>query len=103
MTSQFAIEVLDTLRGEMLPGYAVPNVENIYEEGKPYYQCYDDVFHAYERLRERLNVIDEDDDVEIIIHSFFKMERLIAEKMFFYGAHFALEEFYRKQHPEYYD
>ncbi len=103
MTEEFMIDVFDTLRGETLPSASVPNVENLYEEGKPYYKCYDDMLTAYERLRDRLGVIDEDDDVEIMINAFLDMERLIAKNMFFYGAHFALDEYCHNHHPEYFD
>ena len=96
------IDVLDTLRGNMTLESTIPNVENLYQEGKPYYQCYEDVFHAYERLRDRLGVIDEDEDVEIMINAFLDMETLVAEKMFFYGAHFALDEYLHKNNPDYF-
>jgi len=102
MTDDFMIDVYDTLRGETLPSASVPNVENLYEEGKPYYRCYEEISHAYERLRDRLGVIDEDNDVETMLSAFIQMERMIAEKMFFYGAHFALDEHFRMAHPKYF-
>lgn len=102
MTNAFIRDVLDTLRGNMTIQGAVPNVENLYQEGLPYFECYESIFRAYERLRERLGVVDEDADIEIIINAFLDMEIIMAEKMFLYGAHFALDEHFRKEHPEYF-
>ena len=75
-----------TLLGQMQEEYCVPGVENLFAEGSECEQAYDEMLEAYAHLRQRLGVTDEDPDVETILHSFWTMQRLIAIKMFEYGA-----------------
>ena len=58
MRSQFIYDVYDTLQGEMI--VPVPGVENAFAEGTPCERLYAEATEAYERLRERLGVVDED-------------------------------------------
>ena len=78
-------EVYDTLCGEVHGVYAVPGVENAYTDGAPCDTLYNEMSEAYERLRDRLGVVDEDADVEIIINNLMAIQRILCEKMFRYG------------------
>ncbi len=74
-----------TLQGALID--PLPEVENLFEEGKPCEQWYSDVYDAYIRLCKRLgNDDDTDDDVEIIINSMFSIQSKIAHRMYHYGA-----------------
>ena len=82
----YAEEVYDTLLGELVDGAGVPGVENIYAPGGPCDRNYSTMLEAYERLCQRLNRKNDDPDVEIIINSLLENQRIIAMKMFEYGA-----------------
>ena len=75
-------DVYYTLCGELCEEYAVPGIENAYAEGAACDVLYNEISEAYERLRNRLDVIDEDGDVEVIINS---IQHILCEKMFLYG------------------
>ena len=79
-------QVYLTLTGNLIPSYCVPGVENAFAEGAFCMNKYKEVMDAYERLCERLDVVDEDDDVEIIINSFIEIEKYLCLKMYEYGA-----------------
>ena len=74
-----------TLIGQLQEEYCVPGVENLFTEDSECEQAYEQIFDAYARLRDRLGVPDEDPDVEVIINSLLKTQRLIAIKMYEYG------------------
>ena len=78
-------DVYLTVCGEVHGAYAVPGVENAYATGSPCDLLYEEMSQAYERLRDRLGVIDEDPDVEIIINNLMRIQQILCEKMFFYG------------------
>ena len=78
--------VYDTLLGETIDGAGVPGVENIYVPGGPCDRNYRAMLEAYVRLCRRLNRRDDDPDVEIIIDALLENQRIIALKMFEYGA-----------------
>ncbi len=82
-------DIYNTLVGELQAPYRIPGIENIYATGSLCADAYADMLDAYERLCERLGVIDEDEDVEIIISSLRAIEREISLKMFKYGMEFA--------------
>ena len=52
---------------------------------------YADMLAAYERLCDRLGVVDEDVDIEIIVSSLRSIEKEMAMKMFAYGMHYKEE------------
>lgn len=81
-------EVYETLTGHILPLYAVPGVEDAFGEGSECMALYEQMLEAYERLRKRLGVINEDPDIEIIIDNLLRIERIISFKMYEYGARF---------------
>lgn len=82
--------VYATLTGTMRKEFRVPGVENLFYDGGDCMSCYCKMLAAYERLCDRLGVIDEDEDVEVIIHSLMTIERNVGIKMFEYGMKFAL-------------
>lgn len=86
-TEQEPIEekVLMTLTGDLKAKYRLPWVEPIFVPGKPCYEAYSRMHDAYERLRDRLGVVDEDGDVEEIIDCMMEYGRLLAMAMFRYG------------------
>ena len=84
--------VYATLTGTMRKEFRVPGVENLFDEGSECMNSYNKMLAAYERLCDRLSVIDEDEDVETIIHSLMTIERNVSMKMFEYGMKFALQD-----------
>lgn len=74
-----------TLVGEVSDPYRFPGVENAYAEGSECDRLYNELADAYDRLRERLGVRDEDDDVELIIGNLLSIQHALCLKMFHYG------------------
>lgn len=80
-----ATHVYNTLIGAYIPGCGVPGVENAFAEDAPCLKLYSNALDAYQRLCDRLNVLDEDDDVEVIFQSLLMISQILGEKMFYYG------------------
>ena len=80
-----AEQVYETLLGTLVTEYSVPWVEPIFVPGYPCFEAYSNMHRAYERLRERLGVTDEDVDAEEMIDSLLEHGRLLAMEMFRYG------------------
>ena len=78
-----------TLIGELCDEYRMSGVENLFAAGSECDRLYAQIFESYARLRERLGSDDEDEDVEIIINSFMRIEKLVAIRMFEYGRKFS--------------
>lgn len=68
--------------------YRMPGVEDAFQIGSYCESCYQDIWEAYERLRERLGVVDEDKDVEIIIRAYEDVQQELCLRMYHYGAKF---------------
>ena len=85
MNHYTAEDVYLTLCGEIHGEHAVPGVENAYADHSECDQLYAEMHDAYDRLRMRLGVIDEDDDVEIIIGNLLAIQSILCEKMYIYG------------------
>lgn len=86
MHESFPEQVYNTLNGFYRPEWNIPGVENAFQEGKPCMQLYSAARDAYSRLCDRLGVIDEDEDVEIIFDSFMQITKILSLKMFYYGS-----------------
>ena len=78
--------VYDILMGDRVEHPSIIPVENLFEEGSTCERLYSEIFDANERLCQRLGVQGEDEDVEMIIGSFFTMMRIVGERMFYYGG-----------------
>ena len=83
-------DIYNTLLGVQCEEFCVPGVENLFTENSICDCAYNEMLEAYARLRERLGVADEDQDVEIIIHSLTTIEQNVSMKMFEYGTKFAV-------------
>ena len=72
--------VYESLIGELVD--PIKDVPNAFEPGSYCETRYHQVLEAYERLRGRLGVTDEDPDVEIIIDSLLEIQRKLCMEMF---------------------
>ena len=72
--------VYESLIGELVD--PIKDVPNAFEPGGYCESQYRQVLEAYERLRGRLGVVDEDPDVEIIIDSLLEIQRKLCMEMF---------------------
>lgn len=72
-----------SLIGELID--PIPGVRNAFGEGEQCSQMYTEVQEAYQRLRERLKIEDEDADVETIIDSLLMIQKLLCVEMFELG------------------
>ena len=75
-----------SLIGELIE--PVKGVPNAFADGEPCAQLYLDVQKAYQRLRDRLEVEDEDEDVETIIDSLLMIQKILCLKMFELGRRY---------------
>ena len=90
-----------TLWGELRKEWQVPGVPIAFGSNTYCDKLYAEMLDAYERLRDRLDVVDEDDDVEVIIDSLLHIERYMSEQMFYLGMrHEELKENISKRDPE---
>ncbi len=89
MRDDFAVEVYNSLNGYYKKEFIVPGVESIFEEGTECMQLYTDMLAAYERLCNRLGVIDEDHDVEEMITALLCICEKVGLQMYHYGKLFA--------------
>ena len=87
MTNKLMEDVYYSLLGELIT--PSPGVANAFAEGQPCELWYHEMQEAYERLRQRLNVTDEDCDIEAIINALFAIQRELCRHMYNYGAMFA--------------
>ena len=69
--------VYESLIGELID--PIPGVQNAFESGSFCEIRYQEVQKAYERLRDRLGVVDE---VEIIIDSLLAIQQKLCREMF---------------------
>lgn len=72
--------VYESLIGELID--PVEKVPNAFEPGSYCEARYKEMLAAYERLCDRLGVLDEDEDVEIIINSLLSIQRELCLEMF---------------------
>ena len=72
--------VYESLTGELI--VQIKGVPNAFEPGSFCEGKYQEMLDAYARLRDRLGVVDEDTDVEIIIDSLLAIQRELCLKMF---------------------
>ena len=91
MDAGFAMAVYETLYGVRMTEDGVPGVENLFADGMPCAEAYEQMLKAYERLRDRLGTVDEDADAEVMINALLNIFLRMSMKMFEYGGKFAQE------------
>ena len=89
-----------TLSGQLTTWTPLPFVENAFADGQFCTNHYYSMLDAYQRLCARLGITDEDADVEIIIHSLMSIENYLCNRMYDYGAYFALHPITTPELPE---
>ena len=87
MNEKYMNIVYDLLNGTRIRQPGDPEVENLFAIGRECAQLYDQVYDANLRLCQRLGV-EEDSDVELIIHSLLRIGEVVGKRMFHYGAEF---------------
>ena len=92
MEMDFREWVYDSVAGNLAKGYELRGVENLFATGKECYCLYVQMLDAYERLCDRLDEIDEDQDVEVIFNNFLRICRVVGLQMYDYGVQFGAKE-----------
>ena len=85
MATELWEQVYESMVCHVLAEYRMPGVEDAFADGTFCMQQYTQMRDAYDRLCERLGVVDEDADVECIIQCYMEMQRELCKRMFFYG------------------
>lgn len=80
-----AEQVYETLLNTLDADYMLPWVDPLFVPENPCYKAYGDMHKIYEKIRARLNVTDEDVDIEKMIDCLLLHGRLLALEMFRYG------------------
>ncbi len=95
-TIEFQERIYDLVNGYWsLDNFPVPEsqfVKSEFEDGGFCVKAYSKITEAYERLCERLEADEEDEDVEIIINEMNDIMKFVSLKMFQYGVFFARRE-----------
>ena len=82
MEQKIIDQVYETLTGMVEGIHATPNVPNAFADGSYCMNKYENVYEAHVRLCEKLNNLDGDDDVEIIIGSMFDIQKELCYRMY---------------------
>lgn len=85
----FIEDIYHSLQGVLVPEARISWVEDLFLDGSPCDRAYSQMLQAYERVRDRLGVEDEDDDVEIIINFLLNIQRILGFEMFRCGVEYA--------------
>ena len=72
--------VYESLIGELME--PIENVPNAFEPGSYCDEQNQEMLKAYARVRDRLGVVDEDEDIEVIIESLLDIQRILCVEMF---------------------
>lgn len=86
-------QVYESMASHVLEEYRVPGVEDAFAKDAFCMQKYRQMRDAYDRLCERLGVVDEDKDVECIIQCYMEIQRELCKRMFFYGQQTGFTKF----------
>lgn len=89
MEKDFVEDVYNTLCGLLEEPYQVPGVKDLFAQGHPCEKNYSLMREAYERLTDRLGVVDEDEDLEIMVDSLLQICHDVGIGMYHYGQVFA--------------
>ncbi len=85
MATELWEQVYESMACHISEEFRMPGVEDAFAEDGFCMQKYRQMRDAYDRLCERLDVVDEDDDVECIIQCYMEIQRELCKRMFFYG------------------
>lgn len=85
MNEQDIEDIYLTLTDQLIPEAAVPGVENAFKEGLPCRILLDELGQAHWRLLERFGQQDEDQDLEIILSNYERIQQLLCLQMFRLG------------------
>ena len=85
-------QVYETLLNAVEEEYRLPWVTPIFVPEHPCFTAYSEMQAAYDRLRQRLDVQDEDADVETIIDCLLKHGKILALEMFRYGMLYQIRQ-----------
>ena len=92
INSEIIDDVYYSLQGVLVPEARIPWVKDLFLPGSPCDRAYSHMLDAYERLRNRLGVPDEDGDVETIINSLLEIQQILGYEMFRCGLEYARRE-----------
>ena len=93
MADRFIDLVYQTVIGEMQPDFELTGVEDAFAPGSMCDNAYEEMLRAYEHIRNRLGVRDEEPDVETILHCMSVIQKEIAYQMYRYGVHFGIADY----------
>ena len=89
MQTELWERVYESLTCHVLEPWRMPGVIDAFAEDAYCMKKYRQMWDAYDRLCDRLGVVDEDEDVECIIRCHMDMERELCRLMFGYGQQFS--------------
>lgn len=93
MKNGFIQDVYDTVQGNMLDGFEVPGVVNLFAPGSECEKLYDQVCAAERCLEDRLGVsVCSDEDLETIMQCMTAIQKKVGFYMYYYGAKFGMRE-----------
>ena len=75
-----------TVTGDLLPEFKVPGIPNEFEPGGDCYAPLCEIYAAIEQIQQRLGV-QNDEDCERILNAQLEIERVLCQRMFFYGLY----------------
>ena len=84
-------EILLALQGDLIDHPWKDSVPNLFAEGMPCAELYEEVYNANCRLCKRLGDLEEDEDVETIVANLLKIAQIQSIAMFRCGWKFAKE------------
>jgi len=84
-TTELWEKVYESMTCHVQESFRFPGVENAFAEDAYCMQRYWKMRDAYDRLCNRLGVIDEDEDVECIIQCYMDIQQELCHQMFKYG------------------
>ncbi len=84
-------EILFAMQGMLKVNPWEGTVPNIFADGMPCAELYEEVYNANRRICERLGDVDEDEDVELIVSNLLRIADIQSAEMFRCGWKFAKE------------
>ena len=88
MTDELLDDIYFTLTGQLIPEAEIPGIENAFAEGEECDIILGDIYDARDALLERLGIVGEDRDLEIMVSGYERMLKMIGQKMFLLGMTF---------------